>query len=648
MIDLLKEIIEITYSYFTDDIDNYLLSISEYSIFKQMLYLNIETFYPELQYLIPHLDNILICKYTLKCINYDNLLKLSPNDNNLLKSSPINFNQQFLTCEQRDEFYDKNRSSIDMSKLSVEQLCLFKQYEYLISLPQPVQKSKEWFDMRNNMITASNCGSVIGECKYSSIKSILIDKIGLGEKFKENKFVYHGKKYEKIAIMIYEIIYNSKVGEFGLIQHPSISYLGASPDGISMSMTLDGKPNNLIGRMLEIKCPPSRAIINKGMIKGKICPDYYWIQVQIQLECCDLPECDFWQCHLIEYKTKDEFLSDDVSNDIHTDSQVLNQNILTEIEVEPQKIKIDQRIRRGVLIELVPIDTSIVPKGELIEWYGTYIYPPTILMTPNEYIDWANQTISNIKTLYPELVEKYVVSKCVYWKLELSHNELITRQCDWFESNRKHYEVFWDRVKYYRNHMDEAIEDIVDQRLTNDIFLNTKSIRIPKNKSSKKVKDIFIKNTDKYNKVDKDIFRSSSEDDIITKTSKSQQSVNLVPKNNQIIKKQNDVFLSSDSDEINPIITKSNITKPIITKPIITKPIITKPIITKPIITKPIITKPIITKSNIKKDKLTSSQNTTLIKPVPVYKEQQISNLDDSALNVVYIMENRKKKNNNK
>ena len=49
--------------------------------------------------------------------------------------------------------------------------------------------------------------------------------------------------------MIYEHIYNSKVGEFGLIQHPTISYLGASPDGVSMSLTLDGKPNKLLGRM---------------------------------------------------------------------------------------------------------------------------------------------------------------------------------------------------------------------------------------------------------------------------------------------------------------------------------------------------------------------------------------------------------------
>ena len=71
------------------------------------------------------------------------------------------------------------------------------------------------------MITASSCAGAIGEIKYedSKPKSFILEKLGLGKGFKENDFVYHGKKYEKIAILIYEQIYNSKIGEFGLIPH---------------------------------------------------------------------------------------------------------------------------------------------------------------------------------------------------------------------------------------------------------------------------------------------------------------------------------------------------------------------------------------------------------------------------------------------
>lgn len=54
------------------------------------------------------------------------------------------------------------------------------------------------------MITASSCAAAIGEEKYKSIKDIILEKTGFGKVFEENKFVYHGKKYEKIAILIYE------------------------------------------------------------------------------------------------------------------------------------------------------------------------------------------------------------------------------------------------------------------------------------------------------------------------------------------------------------------------------------------------------------------------------------------------------------
>ena len=358
----LNEIFNTVYSYFTSD-DDETLDATTYKEFKIMLMESIETFYPNLSYINEQLDDILNIKYSIYGINYDKIKK---------QLNMINFDRSFTTCEERDEFYDKHRNNdlvINKSILTKNQLKLFNQYEYLINLPQPAQKSKEWFDKRNGMLTASNGGAAIGESHYNTIKEVLLDKIGLGQKFKENKFVYHGKKYEKVAIMIYEIIYNTKIGEFGLIQHPQISYLGASPDGISMSVTLDGKLNKFMGRMLEIKCPPSRKINTFGKIKGGICPDYYWIQVQLQLECCDLPECDFWQCNLTEpYYSEDDFMDDDVDDLIHSENQLMIQNEHTEIMEEPPKIQIDNRIKKGALIELLPINKSHIPPKEPWEW----------------------------------------------------------------------------------------------------------------------------------------------------------------------------------------------------------------------------------------------------------------------------------------
>ena len=47
-----------------------------------------------------------------------------------------------------------------------------------------------------------------------------------------------------------------------------------------------------------------------GEIIDNICPVYYWIQTQLQLECCDLEECDFWQAEIKEYSSRLEFIDD--------------------------------------------------------------------------------------------------------------------------------------------------------------------------------------------------------------------------------------------------------------------------------------------------------------------------------------------------
>jgi len=543
--------------------------------------------------------------------------------------------KKFTTCEEMDNFYDTNRNNpsiIDYNKLTKEHQILFDQYEYLINLPQPVQKSPEWFALRNNMITASSCGSVLGECKYQTIKETLLEKI-FGKEFKENKFVYHGKKYEKIATMIYEVIYNSKVGEFGLIPHPTIDFLGASPDGISMSLTLDCKPNKILGRMLEIKCPPSRKIQTTGLLKGDICPSYYWIQVQIQLECCNLPECDFWQCHLVEYDGEKEFIEDNIVDNIHTHSEIYEQTEMTEIIDEKNPIIIDNRICRGAIIELLPVDRSKIPKGDLVEWYAKYIYPPTLLYTPIEYKKWSIYTIKNIKILYPDFNTTYKFSRVVYWKLIKSHNELITRLPEWFKKKYNILEKFWNRVKYYREHSDEAKEDIQNQRLSNSIFLSTEDNKIPKTKSSvqykKQYENIFIKLNNNIDKKEltkelikeKDVFASSESEDKIdnnsilqTKTQKEHTKTQAKTKT-QIQKEQKEQTKTQAK-------TKTQIQKEEKEQ----------------------------TKTQAKTKTQIQKEQTKIPQPELLYKNQgnlyTNTNLNsDDEINVVIIKENRKKKN---
>ena len=69
-----------------------------------------------------------------------------------------------------------------------------------------------------------------------------------------------------------------------------------------MKGTLD-KNNYLFGRMLEIKNVVSREIT--GIQKSE-----YWIQMQLQMEVCELNECDFLETKFIEYLSYEEFKED--------------------------------------------------------------------------------------------------------------------------------------------------------------------------------------------------------------------------------------------------------------------------------------------------------------------------------------------------
>ena len=365
------------------------------------------------------------------------------------------------TVEQRDEHYEKMMNEM---KLKIKGILKKKtnHYDFLRNLPQPVQKSKEWFELRDGMITASAAAEILGESKYGTRTKALLDKVGiLPNKYQENMFVYHGKKYELIATMIYEHLFNTKVGEFGLVPYQNdesdlinINFMGASPDGISTCVTLDGKPNPLVGRMLEIKCPLKRKIETKGEIDGGICPHYYWVQVQMQLACCKNDDCDFWQCNIQEYDEDDWLLDNTEDQKIECISTV-EQNV---------KLPINSKLTKGCVIQLMPKDKSKVPKGDRWAWYAKYIYPSNLMMNDDEYIDWIKYIESNWKTLYPQYVTDYYYDKPLYWKLRSCHNVLIKRDVEWFRSKIPAFQEFWQEVQMLRKNEQKA-QKILDDYL---------------------------------------------------------------------------------------------------------------------------------------------------------------------------------------
>ncbi len=348
-------------------------------------------------------------------------------------------------------------------KVPIKYKKLNEHFDKLKNLPQPAQRSQEWYDYRYNRITASDMAAAIDLNPYEPVESFILKKCDPNFPFRDNATVFHGKKYEPTATMIYEHIYNTRVFEFGALPSEKYTFLGASPDGICSKYTLDNKFSERLGTMLEIKCPVTREIVTSGKIAGDICPFYYYCQVQQQLICCELDVCDFWQCKIIEYPNKEAYLLDDVKSTINT------------VGISGTKINIDDRLKKGIILEFYPRNFEPEFLGDLPEWKSKYIIPKRLDMDTSQYLNWVVEMMDKYKELYPEIHKDYYFYRIIYWKLESSHNVEIIRDDKFFSDILPILKETWNKILYWRNHQKnlDELKSIVDKR-KKYIKMNTK------------------------------------------------------------------------------------------------------------------------------------------------------------------------------
>lgn len=161
--------------------------------------------------------------------------------------------------------------------------------ECLLKIPIIKQKSQEWYDIRKNMITASDWAQALGEGKFGTQRELIKKKCQPSSQDNNNPFFKWGNMFEDVAVKIYSVMQGVNVHNFGLISHPVKKWFGASPDGISNT-----------GIMLEIKCPYRRKL------DGTV-PRQYYYQIQGQLDVCDLMECDYFECEFKKYESSEDF-----------------------------------------------------------------------------------------------------------------------------------------------------------------------------------------------------------------------------------------------------------------------------------------------------------------------------------------------------
>jgi putative phage-type endonuclease len=172
--------------------------------------------------------------------------------------------------------------------------------EWLNTVPQPEQRTPEWYSYRHSVVTASSASDIFDTSRY---QIYLKEKVMPERHFVAGSAAQHGIKFELMAQYIYEDKTKTKITEYGCVKHKTISHLGASPDGIVTS----AENPIMLGRMLEIKNVYSRTLTGIPLYG-------YWVQCQIQMEVCDLEYCDFFECDMDISRGHDKFFTD-LSND---------------------------------------------------------------------------------------------------------------------------------------------------------------------------------------------------------------------------------------------------------------------------------------------------------------------------------------------
>ena len=148
-----------------------------------------------------------------------------------------------------------------------------------------MQRSAEWFAERVRKITASNLGACLGLVSYTSRKEAYNRAMGavhtsdIGTSMHEerkNEACEYGIRYEPHAIAEYELITGNRVDEARFVLHPTINWIGASPDGYVGDAGI-----------VEVKCPWFYKVPHATV------PMHYYLQMNCQLECTGRKWCDF-------------------------------------------------------------------------------------------------------------------------------------------------------------------------------------------------------------------------------------------------------------------------------------------------------------------------------------------------------------------
>jgi putative phage-type endonuclease len=150
------------------------------------------------------------------------------------------------------------------------------------------QGSDAWHQLRLGKVTASRVADILAKTKTGASASrqnylieLALQRVtGNIEPTYTNDAMAWGTATEPLARVAYEVKTGNFVDQIAFVDHSTISWFGASPDGL---VNNDG--------LIEIKCPNSAT--HWATIKDGKPPTKYVIQMQTQMAVTQRKWCDF-------------------------------------------------------------------------------------------------------------------------------------------------------------------------------------------------------------------------------------------------------------------------------------------------------------------------------------------------------------------
>lgn len=276
---------------------------------------------------------------------------------------------------------------------------------HLKTVPQIAQRSEEWYNHYAKVLTASEFSSLFGSIKAR--RSLVLSKAFPKEErsfgrlacpTQEMNAMGWGIRFEPIVKQILES-QGCTIYEAGRITHTHNGMLAASPDGIIEN----SKDSSQIGRLIEIKCPYTRAI-------GGEIPYEYWVQMQIQMEVCDLDECEY------------------IETEIQSPRQGVETVDLSGCDVKGNIYLLKQDVEEGQ------------------PFHYRYLYGD------------LNSTTC------PPLPEGYCLAETIPWGIKKWYSKVVSRDRGWYDATVIWQTAFWSDVALAKAGKPYSVQNIEESR----------------------------------------------------------------------------------------------------------------------------------------------------------------------------------------